>query len=188
MQKIIFLSALSIIFSFNVIAQKKQPSVPPPQLPIDNITKKIIYQDVVEVKGATADKLYRRALGWFRGYYKNPTEVIRENDSVQKKIVGKPRFRISNPPDKEGTKTEAGVIQYSITVAAREGRFKYEITEFNWKQVSNYPCERWYDTALPSYTKVYDEYIRQTDMNIQTIIGDLKNAMMNEKGAKKDDW
>src|SRR4051812_44882948 len=114
---------LSIIFSVAGIAQKKQqPSLPPPQLPIDSLTKKITYESVVEVNGVTAEQLYKRALQWFQSYYKNPAEVIREKDSVQFKIVGKPRFRISNPPDKEGTKTDAGVVQYSITVAARNGR------------------------------------------------------------------
>jgi hypothetical protein len=49
------------------------------------------------------------------------------------KMIGKPRFRLSNLPDKNGVKTDGGVTQYTITIAAKDGRFKYEITEVNWK-------------------------------------------------------
>jgi hypothetical protein len=127
-------------------------------------------------------------LKWFRSYYKNPTEVIRENDSVEHKITGKPRFKIYNLPDKEGTKTDAGIVQYTITVVSREGRFKFEVTDLNWKQASNYPIERWYDKDLPSYSKAYDEYIRQTDAAVRSAIADLKKAMISDKPVKKDDW
>ncbi len=178
-----------IAFSFATFAQKKQPvALPSPQLPIDTITKKITYEEVVEVNGLSAEQLYKRALQWFHTHYKNPTEVIRENDSVKYIIVAKPRFRIYNPPDKEGTKTDAGVVQYSLTVAARDGRFRYEVTDFNWKQISLYPIERWYNTSLPSYTNVYNEYLRQTDTSVQSVFADLKNAMVNAKASKKEDW
>ena len=188
MYRFIFVFILSLI-SFQAFPQRRSAELLlPPQLPVDNSTNKITYEYVVEVPATSAEELYQRALQWFRSNYKNPSEVIRENDSVQKKIVGKPRFRISNPPNKDGTKTDAGVVQYTITISARDGRFKFELTDFNWKQVSNYPCERWYDKDLPSYSKAYDEYIRQTDNNIQSVIGSLKNAMTNEKASKKDNW
>lgn len=191
MQRIIAVILLSMAVSFNVSAQKKNavPPPPPPQLPMDNITNKITYEEVVDAQGKSADELYRKILIWFRTYYKNPGEVIRENDSIKMSVTGKPRFRISNPPDKEGTKTDGGLVQYTITIAAKEGRFKYTLTDFNWKSNSYYPCERWYDTALPSHTSAMDEYLRQTDNYARTTVADLKNSITNEKPVKnKDDW
>lgn len=192
MQKI-FLSVL-LVFAIALYAdaQKKKDAVPPPpppELPMDNITNKITYEEVVDAPGKTADELYRKILAWYRAYFKNPGEVIRENDSIGKSVTGKPRFRISNPPDKEGTKTDGGLVQYTITVAAKDGRFKYTLTDFNWKGLSYYPCERWYDTALPSHTPAMDEYLRQTDNYAKTTAADLKNAVTMDKPVKnKDDW
>lgn len=190
MQKIIFVALFAFAVSFTAEAQKKKETpLPPPELPRDNVTNKITWEEVVDAPGKTADELYQKILAWFRMYYKNPGEVIRENDSIGKSVTGKPRFRISNPPDKEGTRTDGGLVQYTITVAAKDGRFKYMLTEFNWKGISYYPIEKWYDTALPSHTPAMDEYLRQTENYAKTTIADLKNSVTNEKPVKdKNDW
>ena len=191
MQKILLAVLMIAVISFSADAQKKtkEEPLPVPQLPVDAESRKITYEEVVDVQGKTADELYRKILAWFRSYYKNPGEVIRENDSIGKAVTGKPRFRISNPPDKEGTRTDAGLVQYTITIAAKDGRFKYTLTEFNWKGNSYYACEKWYDTALPSHTGAMDEYLRQTDNYAKTTIADLKNSIANDKPLKdKNDW
>jgi hypothetical protein len=191
MQKIILAAVFMFAVCCSASAQKKKEEapLPVPQLPMDNITHKITYEEVVDAPGKSADELYRKTLAWFRGYFKNPGEVIRENDSIKLSVTGKPRFRISNPPDKEGTKSDAGLVQYTITVAAKDGRFKYTLTDFNWKGNSYYACEKWYDSALPSHTGAMDEYLRQTDNYARTTIADLRNSILNDKAVKnKDDW
>jgi hypothetical protein len=190
MQKILFVAAIALMFAVNADAQKKKDAVPPPppQLPMDN-TNKITYEEVVDVPGKSADQIYKKIVAWYSGYFKNPSEVIRENDSTKKSVTGKPRFRISNPADKEGTKSDAGLVQYTITIAAKDGRFKYTLTDFNWKGNSYYPCEKWYDTALPSHTPAMDEYLRQTDNYAKSTIDNFKSAIMTDKVVKsKDDW
>ena len=174
--------------SFFTNAQKQVLS-PAVQLPVDSITKLISYEGVIQSPGTKADVFYKRAQRWFNTYYKNPSEVIRENDSLKFKITGKPRFKIYNPPDKEGTKTDAGLIQYTITVVAKEGRCKYELTEFNFKQQSYFPCERWMDTKSQSYTGVYPEYLKQLNQYANELIKNLNDALLKEKPAKhKDSW
>ena len=190
MQKIILAAVLAFTVCFTADAQKKKEEPQPaPQLPFDNITNKITYEEVVDVPGKNADEIYGKILSWFRTYYKNPGEVIRENDSLKRSVMGKPRFRISNPPDKEGTKSDAGLVQYTITIAAKDGRFKYTLTDFNWKGNSYYAIEKWYDTALPSHTGAMDEYLRQTDNYAKSTIADFKNAITTDKPQKdKDNW
>ena len=190
MQRIFPVIVLAFAVCFSTSAQKKKEEpLPVPQLPFDNITNKITYEEVVDAPGKSADELHQKILSWFRTYYKNPSEKIRENDSINKSLTGKVRFPISNPPDKEGTKTDAGLVLYTIIIAAKDGRFKYTLTDFNWKQNSNYPCERWYDTALPSHTPAMDEYLRQTDNYAKSTVADLKNSITNERPVKnKDDW
>jgi hypothetical protein len=180
--------ALCCCLAFAAKAQKSVPETPV-SLPVDSITRLITYEAVVPVTNATADVLYKRALDWFHAYFKNPTEVIRENDAEKKVIVGKPRFRISNPPDKSGTRTDAGLVQYTLTVAVRDGRYKYELTAFNWKQPSYYAAERWMDTKAQMYTPVYNQYLKQTDDYVSELTRDLKAALSSDKPVKdKDNW
>ena len=191
MQKIVLAAFVTLLIVFQASGQKKgQPApTPPPQLPMDAITNKITYENVVDVPGKNATEIYQKIMDWFQGYYKNPGEVIRQNDTTKHEVTGKPRFRISNPPDKEGNKTDGGLVQYTITVAAKDGRFKYTLTDFNWKGISYYACEKWYDTALPSHTQAMDDYLLQTDNYAKTTVADLTNSIVNEKPVKnKDDW
>ena len=188
MKKFPLVLSLIATISFAAMAQKEAPA-PALQLPVDSITKLITYERVVQVTGTKAELLYKRAVGWFRTYYKNPSEIIRENDSIKFKITGKPRFKIFNPPDKEGTKTDAGLIQYTITVTAKDGRFKYELTEFNWKQQSYFASERWMDKKSQSYNSVYNEYLKQLDQYAKELIRNLEDALLHDKPVKdKDGW
>lgn len=188
MKKIILLMAALAINASFIYAQKQQPAAAQ-QLPVDNITKLITYESVVEVPNTAADILYKRALGWFNEHYPNPREVIRENDSTSFKIVGKPRFKIYNPADKSGLKTEAGLVQYTITVACKEGRYRYEISAFNWKQASYYAVERWLDTKDQYYTPAMAEYMNQVDLQAKEVIKSLKSAVLKDKPVKdRDNW
>lgn len=188
MKKLLFLPFAFLFLSVALFAQKQAPPVAP-VLPIDSITKLITYEGVIEVKDANAALLYKRMQEWFRSYYKNPTEVIRENDSIKMKMTGKPRMRISNPPDKTGLRTDAGLIQYTITVAAKDGRYRYELTAFNWKQPSYYACERWFDTKSQLWTPSYYDYLQQLDKTSREVISNLQEALSKDKPVKdRDNW
>jgi hypothetical protein len=179
---------LLAVSASSIYAQKKQAPVSP-SMPVDSITHKITYEGVVEVTGAKADLLYKRALAWFKTHYPNPTEVIRENDSLKFKIVGKPRFKVYNPADKNGLKTDAGLAQYTITVACRDGRYRYEISEYNWKQVSYYPAEKWMDTKDQLYSPAMADYLTQLDTYTKDLVKSLQEAMAKDKPVKdRDNW
>lgn len=158
-------------------------------VPVDPVTKMITYEGVVEVKGAASFVLYQRTLEWFNSNYKNPTDVIRENDEPGKKIVGKHRFKITNPPDKSGVRGDAGLVQYTLTISCRDGRYKFEISEFSWKQLSVYVCERWLDKSAAGYMAVYNEYLIQVDKEMMDLIANFKDYISHEKPVKdKDSW
>jgi hypothetical protein len=181
---VIFFAGLSIV-SF----AQKAPLATPYAVPLDTVTKKITYDGVVEVKNASAEELYKRFNDWFHSYYKNPTEVIRENDSIKFMMVGKPRFRITDLKPNDAGKTDGGIVQYTITVAAKNGRFRYELTDFNWKQTSYYACEQWLNVSAPNYSPLYNDYLQQLDKTALEVVQALKNAVMVEKAVKdKDNW
>ena len=189
MRKFFAFATFLLFVSSSTFAQKDKKIISKVKVPIDSVTHLITYEEVVQAQSLSADAIYNRALSWFRKYFKNPNEVIRKNDQVNRVIVGKPRFKIYNPVDKEGTRTDAGLVQYTITISVREGRLKYEITEFNWRQTSQYAAERWMDTSAPSYTKAYEDYLHQLNDYVKALVADLKDFVPADKTVKdKDNW
>lgn len=164
------------------------------RIPVDDETKLITYTGVVEVPKTTADTLYARLEKWFRKYYKNPTEVIKNRDAAKRSIEGQHRIKITKPegPAKKGQEpvmVDAGMVLYNITVTCREERFRYEITRFVWKQTTAFPAERWMDTEAKSYDPNYAGYLKQIDKFANELIADLEEFMGTKVVLKdKDKW
>ncbi len=179
------IAALLFLLPVLVYAQDVKQAVKPP---MDDTNEKITYAKVVELKGKGPGDLYHNALLWANSYYKNPGDVIRERDSVNGKIVCKARFKIMNPPDKKGFAAEAGNVMYTLTLQFKEGRYRYEMTDFNWKQQSYYACERWMDKAKASYEPRFDFFIEQIHTKALEVTTNLEKNMPALPSAKTDDW
>ncbi|MBK5286662.1 MAG: DUF4468 domain-containing protein [Bacteroidia bacterium] len=158
------------------------------RLPVDVNTKLFTYLEVVLVPQVSATQMFTRGINWFHKFYKNPTDVIRETDSLRGTIDGKSRFKIYNPPDKKGLRTDAGNVEYSIQLGCKDGKFRYKITDINWKQTSYYPIERWMDTKSQAFTPTYLYYLEETDSLIHEITLNLESFMKTSPLEKKDDW
>ncbi len=184
MKTLFLLQGLLFIHVFSSAQQQKVA----PKMPVDETTKLITYTKVVEAEAYNKDTLFTRALDWCNTYYKNPADVIREADSTGDKIVCKARFKISNPADKKEVVTDAGAVMYTLNLEFRDGRYKYEVTEINWKMTSYYPIERWMDTGSDTYKPVYDYYLQQVDEKIKEMLKDLDKAMHAKVIVKKDNW
>lgn len=174
-----------MIFTYAAFAQQVNQS---PKLPMDESTKLFSYTGVVEVAAMKKLELYNKALDWCNVYYKNPTDVIRERDSIEGNIVCKARFKISNPINKSGVATDGGVIQYTLKLMFKDGKFKYNITEFNWKQASYFPAEKWTDKTNAYYKPEYDFYLQQLNDKAREISKDLEKSMKAVASDKKNDW
>lgn len=159
------------------------------KLPVDEETKLFTYDKVQEVAGVSQAELYSRGLEWCLGYFKNPNDVIRERDSVGGKILCKARFNISNPADKKGLQTSAGMVQYTLTLMFKEGKYRAVLTEINWKQQSYYAIERWMDTSSQYYDEEkFNYYLQQTDEKAKEILKDLDKTMKTGEKVKSSDW
>lgn len=174
--KFIILTTISFLFFGTIFAQ---------ELPINSESKLITYSKVVNTEG-TADALFTKAHKWFFSFYKNPNNVVKE--SSNNKIVARPRFKILNPPDKKGIKTMGGIVLYTFTVIFKDGRYKYTITNIEWKQSSKYPIERWMDKTARSYQKKYDYYLEQVDKEINKTIAAMNKSIAQEKKKTEEEW
>ena len=155
------------------------------ELPINTKTKLITYTEVIEQSGS-ADNLYKKAYRWFFSYYKNPHNVVKE--SANNKIIAQPRFKILNPKNKKGVATMGGIVKYSFTVIFKDGRYKYNITNIEWKQTSKYPIERWNDKTAKSYKKEYAYYLEQVDKEVKKVISEMKKNIEKSEDKESSDW
>ena len=177
-------AALLMAVSSVTLAQNKTT-----RLPVNEETELITYEKVQEVPGADQAELYRRGLAWCMGYFKNPNDVIRERDSLSGAILCKARFKITNPPNKEGLATDAGLVQYTLKLMFKEGRYRYVLTDINWKQQSYYGVEKWMDTTNQYYKTEFEFYLQQTDAKAKEILKDLDKGMKTaEKVKSSGDW
>lgn len=157
-----------------------------PKIPVDTVTKLISYSEVVQQTGIK-DTLYNRVIRWGNAYYKNFQNVAKVLNKESGKIEGTHMFKVLNAPDKDGVKTEAGVVSYSFTIEIKENKFRYTITKFNLKGVSYFALERWLNKKDPSYQPAWDGYLTQVDAKVQELITSLKKGM-KEAVKVSDDW
>ena len=93
------------------------------QLPVDSVTKKITFTDVVSVDGATKDQLYARAknLNMLR-------ENVKKDDKAEGTYSYKGSFSVKYPAPQVGMQHE-GTVNYVTTIFVKDGKYKYTITD-----------------------------------------------------------
>jgi hypothetical protein len=191
-----FLSALTLLSVSTTFGQKKET----PILPIDSATSKITYSEVVFVDSLTnKNELFLRAREWFAKTYKSSMNVIQMEDKENGKIIGKALLKVFMTTFVD-SQLESGFINYSISIYIKDGRYKYEITDFYHTGMfinssvgtspDGGPCEKLFNEKKGfwgnSYKKTYGSYLYQMDNNIKSLISNLKTAMSTN--TKKQEW
>ena len=187
MKKQFFTLVLMIFVSVAFGQKKNQVDLTAPKMPVDQTTKLITYSEVVQQQG-TPEELYAKALAWARNYYKNAERVIKAKDATNHKLILHPLFKVLNPPDKKGIQTMGGIVTYIMTIECRDGRYKFTINKFAWKQPSFYPCEKWMDPTIATYQKRFGPFLQQLDKEANKVVADFKKAMGNVPAKKDDNW
>ncbi len=171
------------------LAQKgKEPAYP--NMPVDEKTKLITYEGVGKVDGKSAGDLYDRALEWAKGYHKNPTEKLRKTDRENGEMEIFARFPIY-AYDKKGEKTtsQAGLIQYTMTLQFKDGRYKYTITNLNMKASSHQPIDGWYtDKANDPNADNHVYQLNDIHNELTGLIKDMVGKIASGPDGGGSDW
>jgi hypothetical protein len=192
-----FLTTFTVLLlTINANAQKETPD-----LPIDSVTKMITYTEVVNVDTSLGKlELYSRAREWFAKAYNSSQNVIQMDDKESGKIVGKALTQVYHKA--LGSNYPSGHINYTISIYLKDGRYKYEITNFyhtgqlvsGGNRIEDYgACEEMIDTKKKtwgmSYQKTFTYYLLQLDNKTKSLIEDLKISMASKVlNSKKNDW
>lgn len=177
----LFILASALMFG-GLKANAQNPSV---KMPVDPETKLITYKEVVTVTGTPAE-LYNRAIEWINKQYKNPADATKVRDQASGIIEVVHRIEITRID--KGSTLVAGRVDYSMKLEMKDGRFRYTITNFNMKDVSRQPLERYMDKLDKSYIPAWDDYLKQVDDFTRNLVESLKHGMQAPAEKKPDTW
>ncbi len=200
MKRVKYLFMFIGVLSTSVLFGQKET----PKLPISS-NGNIIYSEVVYVDSIINKQiLFSNAREWFAKTYKSSTDVIQMEDKESGKIVGKALMLVYHKAF--GSNYPSGYINYTISLYIKDGRYKYEITNFYHtgqyvsaggtaygSVIPDYgSCDKMINTTDKvmgmSYQKTYNYYLYQMDNNIKDLILNLKENMKVSTNIKKDEW
>jgi len=154
-------------------------------LPVDEETKLITYKEVVQQVG-TKPELFNRAIEWINKEYKNPAEVTRVRNPETGLIELIHRIELNY--EEKGVVRSAGIVDYTLKIELKDGRYRYTFTNFNLKQASRVPIEKWMDKSDKAYIPAWDNYLAQVDAHTKKVIDSLKKGMEPPVQKKPDEW
>lgn len=199
----LLLQAAMLTTSTSAVAEDASTPEPLPNSSVESPTatgpSPLGASEVVAVNGASKDQLYSAALTWVGTAFKSAKATIDLADSAGGQIIAKPEMEFI-PASRFGSACTRGVISYVVSVAVKDGRYKYDIGSFAHSYSGN-TCE----SKGCSYGIITDapwskkqsctgfgsgegNWLKlQTDVKdeTQTLISSLKSAMAN---AAKSDW
>jgi len=164
-----------------------------PKFPIDNITNKITYLEVVYLD-STSNKqdLFLRAKEWFAKTFNSANNVIQMQDKKEGILIGKGSFEVFITS--LGMKNGGNYFNFTLSVYFKDGRYKYEFTDFTYsnnyvfkntpaEDVMNADKKDWHLTKKANF-----EVFSQLETNMYLIISDLKDSMKKPISNQEIDW
>ncbi|MDR1793396.1 MAG: DUF4468 domain-containing protein [Bacteroidales bacterium] len=156
-----------------------------PAMPIDENTKLVTYKKVVPMDGKP-EELYQRALKWANTYYYNPLTVVKE-DKAAHKIKCVSNIKITTLAKDGVTPVLAGYVYYTLTIEARDNRYRYTITELQQRETTNIPIEPWLDSTSKGWTVVRYDHLNQIHEAVTALMASIEQGMQPEK-VITDEW
>ena len=155
----------------------------------------IIYTGIVAVDSAqNSEALYSKAKIWFANTFVSSNNVIQLDDENNKTIIGKAAIPVTHKA--MGATHQSGHIHYTITFQARDGRYRYIITNFHHtgnSDVQDYGnCDKMINTKMKvwgvSMQKHFDQYLQQINDDMGLLIISLKKGMEVSNINNDDNW
>ncbi|KFF26857.1 DUF4468 domain-containing protein [Chryseobacterium vrystaatense] len=153
------------------------------------------YSEVVKLDSTRkAADLYAQTKMFFVDAFKNSKAVIQLEDPTNKIVIGEASF-----PYRSryliGSGTTIGKISYKISISCKDGRYKYDIGNFNHEGKSmsfgyittaEDPQNKFGPTG--TRIKVYKEMKEKIAVEVEPLIMFLKQFMNESKASSSEDW
>ncbi len=158
------------------------------QLPL--VDGKITYGGVVQIDGLSSEELYKRTKRWFIETYNSGKDVIQLDDKENGEIIGKGFFETYW---QSTFYSGIGInIHETIKIQVKDGRYKYEITDFKVKfyvpAAGGMPANN-VDAPLETWNTWREENCNkiraQIDLDVKGLIASLEKFVRTKP---QDDW
>lgn len=161
----------------------KSEIILPKDFPINSATNKIAFDGVKEHSGLTANDLYEKAKEWSITYYKSKDFILNNNGE---KLMQNGSF--SKMFKKDNNKNmEANEFFYVITLFFKNGKYKYELTDF---VVSDGKERVALDEIIPMFNNrpaKKEEALKNVFEGVTETIESLENWLSGNT-QNNDDW
>lgn len=183
MKKILFLMA-AVILAFSTAAKDNIPGVP---LECDT---------VLQAPDLTADQIYSNVKTWFANNMRSANNVIQLDDAANRHIIGKANleFKVNNMTWSNLT----GSIWFTIDIAARDGRFRVKLSDFNhealrdgWTEGPVYvngPNPNVKGLRKKQNSEMQKRAGKLCQENIDYILNSLQESMSGNSSVSDGDW
>lgn len=155
-------------------------------LPLEN--GKVTYTGVITVDSLSADQIYLGVRRWVAKEYKSGKDVTQLEDAAAREVLVRGWF----PSVWQLTFYATNTVQvwHRVTVQCRDGRYRFEFTDFRIKwqtgeplyQEYEQPIEEWFTAREKQVGKVY----AQVDTTVRQMVQALIQAVVTAMPV--DDW
>ncbi|QIA06840.1 DUF4468 domain-containing protein [Draconibacterium halophilum] len=187
---------LLVLFSISLNVNSQSNS---PELPIDLTTNKIMYTDVVHTDSTLlkAD-LFTLARIWFAETFRTSGAVIQMEDKESGVLIGKAIVPIIYKSF--GVTHDLQNVLFTLSIYFKDGRYKYEMTDFIYQQQSPSPLIEFNDIpfeyiyfnknlGVRKYNKKTRlSFVNQLDTQVKIILKDLISSMDKKNTPVDSEW
>ena len=164
------------------------------EMPYDTITEMIHYTGIVEQPDSYYDSLYIRAKRYLISRFSLKEKDFKESATTMDKIIMTLQLPYHMQKNKY-VKEHVGNLEFKLALRFKDGKYKYDIDHL--KHV--YP-ENASGSSTPEYAYLeyymrserniiyYDLLLRAADKEINSLIGEIKNALKEPIYIDEDDW
>jgi hypothetical protein len=175
--RVLFLLLL-LSLSVGVRAQTRRPT-PALPFPVDSVSGKIRYLAVVQTPGVSQAELYRRARNWFVNRFPDYPHVVSVDDPAGGELAGTYCTILQKL-------TNSYEVWRTLRVYVKEGRYRYEVTDFGGRDIGNAYDPQIYrvEPTNPMNVRRYGaEVSKQAQADITSLL-----AAMNTPTAAASAW
>lgn len=170
MKSITFLLLLFSISSFS-------------QIPVDSITGKYIYSEVVKVDPGSADAIFLQSKIWLVNAFKSANDVIQLEDAKNHIIIGKGSAQ-RYMKGAFGELVANGFFEFTIRIECKERKYRYTITDF--KNTGGGYSESSEVVQSTKKQKAYNE--EQINQIAVDLTQGMKKSIVRGLSIKNSDW
>jgi hypothetical protein len=167
--KRVSLLLLLLSLSLGLHAQSTRTTATLP-FPVDSVSGKICYQAVVPAPGVSQAELYRRARSWFVSRFPGYPHVVRVEDLAGGELAGTYCTIMQKL-------TNSYEVWRTLRVYVKEGRYRYEVTDFGGRDIGNPYDPQIYrvEPTNPRNVRRYGtEIAKQTQADLASLLATMK--------------